>query len=92
MKVKLDQNSPIQQADANVTDGTSNTMTAGKQTKAENPFAKDSFESSSTPRGEANSLKIQDAVDFHQDPAGKTSEEGKVVEDLNVKYTMFLPD
>lgn len=46
MKVKPNQNLAIpMQSDANVVDGTSNTIMFGESSKAEKPFAKDKFES-----------------------------------------------
>lgn len=75
-----------------ITDGTSNTLaSAGKAVK---PFSKDEFES---PQPTANSLCTNEVID----PLVKRGDDsklkiegakGQVVENLNVKYTLFLPE
>jgi hypothetical protein len=128
MKVNPNQSSgipvPAQEAEANVKDGTSNTISFGESSKPEKPFAKDSFESfrfemgglpcsaldasskdaaklgvmksprnvqtGMVPRGETTTPKVQDAIDIETKKLEFKGE--KVIEDLNVKYTLFLPD
>lgn len=82
---------PVQQF-ADITDGTSNTLQfAGK---AEKPFSKDEFES---PKLSANGLctneQVPTSVKSGDDSKLKIEgAKGQVVENLNVKYTLFLPE
>ena len=79
MKVKPNQNSgilaPAQESEANIKDGTSNTVQFAESSKSEKPFAKDSFEN----------FRFEGAVDFSETPRDGE----KVIENVNVKYTFM---
>ena len=79
MKVNPNQNSgipaPAQESEANIKDGTSNTIQFAESSKSEKAFAKDSF------------LNVQDAVDLKSKTPPRDGE--KVIENVNVKYTFM---
>jgi hypothetical protein len=96
MKVNANQNPATPVQEAGVKDGTSNTLQVGEKAKPEKPFMKDSFEMArdpktvNIPRGETNTPNVQNEIDIESKKLEVKGE--KVVNDLNVKYTLFLPE
>jgi len=84
MKVRLNQNSGIPaQSEANVVDGTSNTIMFGESAKAEKPFAKDKFELSKPSANSlcTNEIIVGGAVESPKDPfSGLKAQDDKGVE------------
>jgi hypothetical protein len=79
------------QGTADITDGTSNTLQSAA--KAEKPFSKDIFESSKpTANGLCTNEQLPLSVHSDDPKLKLQGAKGQVVENLNVKYTLFLPD